>query len=245
MHFSIRREAGFTTYEQDLKGLTGIPIELALPYKLEEYLKGSGNLGALAAFVRQAGISCPSVHAPQGRLTDDGFMSWALETVRFAEAVGALSLVFHPENVPVLERPNLQRQAVRHLRQLQRETKLRICVETFGNRKRVLTPEEVEEREMWMVLDTSHVHLNRILALVKRYHRGIAGVHLSELRKDEKGEERPHLPVETYGIDVLDELKLRGWEGTVTLEYLFEYHGQLLPDRDTLEALYGNKERGT
>jgi sugar phosphate isomerase/epimerase len=238
MCFAIRREVGFQTYQQDLQGLQGAPIELALPYKLEEYLKGTGNLGALAAFVKNAGISCPSVHAPQGRLTDDNFLFWARDVVLFAETVGALSLVFHPENVPVLERPNLQRQAVLHLRQLQRQTKLRVAVETFGNRKRVLTPEEVEEREMWMVLDTSHLFLDRIHALIERYHRGIAAVHLSELRKDEKGEQRPHLPIETYGLDVLRLLQEKGWSGTVTLEYLPDYHDRLLPDRQALEGLF-------
>ncbi len=238
MCFAIRREVGFQTYQQDLQGLQGAPIELALPYKLDEFLKGASQLGGLAAFVKKAGISCPSVHAPQGRITDDGFLSWALETVRFAEAVGAGALVFHPESVPVLERPNLQRQAVLHLRQLQRETKLRVAVETFGHRKRVLTPEEVEEREMWMVLDTSHLFLDRIYALIERYHRGIAGVHLSELRKDEKGEERPHLPVETYGLDVLLALRAKGWSGTVTLEYLAEYHDRLLPERQALEGMF-------
>lgn len=238
MCFAVRREVGFQTYQQDLQGLQGAPIELALPYKLKVYLKGRGNLGALAAFVKGTGISCPSVHAPQGRLTDDNFLFWARDVALFAEAVGARSLVFHPENVPVLERPNLQRQAVLHLRQLQRETKLRICVETFGHRKRVLTPEEVEEREMWMVLDTSHLYLNRILALIERYHRGIAAVHLSELRKDEKGEQRPHLPVETYGINVLLALRAKGWSGTVTLKYLAEYHDRLLPEREALQEMF-------
>ena len=97
MCFAIRREVGFQTYQQDLKGLAGIPIELALPHKLEEYRTGRGNLGELTAFVKGAGIICPSVHAPQGRLTDDDFMTWARDIVLFAEVVGARSLVFHPE----------------------------------------------------------------------------------------------------------------------------------------------------
>ncbi len=241
MHFSIRREAHFETYAQDLNGLAGVPIELALPYKLEEYLKGAGELSGLAAFINQKGIGCPSVHGPQGRLTDDSFLSWARETVRFAEAVNAGSVVFHPENVRVLERSNLQLLAVRNIRQLQRDTAVRIAVETFGGPKRVLTPEEVGEREIWMVLDTSHVTEERIFALIDRYHAGIAGVHLSEMREDKTtGEARPHMPVEGYGIDVLERLRAKGWSGTVTLEYLPEYHAQLLPDRTALEELFPN-----
>jgi hypothetical protein len=48
------------------------------------------------------------------------------------------------------------------------------------------------------------------------------------------------MPVEGYGIDVLERLKAKGWSGTVTLEYLPEYHGQLLPDRTALEGLFPN-----
>jgi sugar phosphate isomerase/epimerase len=240
MHFSIRREVGFTTYDQDLKGLTGIPIELALPYKLEEYLKGRGKLEALTAFVRDAGIICPSVHATQGRLTDDHFMSWAGETVRFAEAVGAGVVVFHPENTRKDTRTNLQLIALGNIRKLQRETTgVRIAVETFGGPKRLLSPEEIGERHLWMVLDTSHVEQDRTRDLIGRYHGTIAAVHLSEMRLDEKtGEKRPHLPVTDFGRDVLRLLHEKGWQGTVTLEYLPDYHDQLLPDRQTLEELF-------
>jgi sugar phosphate isomerase/epimerase len=195
MCFAIRREVGFQTYQQDLQGLAGIPIELALPYKLEEYRTGRGNLGALTAFVKGVGIICPSVHAPQGRFTDDGFMSWARDVVLLAEAVGARSLVFHPESVRKDERGNLQLLAVRRVRELQRETAVRIGIETFGNAKRVLSPEDVGERGLWMVLDTSHVFENRTRELIERYHGTIASIHLSEMREDETGELRPHMPV--------------------------------------------------
>jgi len=239
MCLAIRKEVGFQTYQQDLAGLTGIPIELALPYKLEEYRKGSGNLGALAAFVNHAGIVCPSVHAPQGRLTDDGFFSWARDVVLFAEAVGARSVVFHPESVRKAERANLQLLAVRRVRELQRETAVRIAIETFGSAKRVLVPEEVGERGLWMVLDTSHVFQDRALDLIRRYHATIAGVHLSEMREDEAtGEVRPHMPVEGFGFEVLHLLQEKGWHGTVTLEYLPDYHHRLLPDRQALEGLF-------
>jgi sugar phosphate isomerase/epimerase len=241
MCFAIRREVGFQTYQQDLKGIVGIPIELALPYKLDEFLRGSGNLGALAAFVKGAGIICPSVHAPQGRITDDNFLSWARDVVLFAEAVGARSLVYHPESVRKDARTDLQLLAVRHIRQLQRETAVRIGIETFGNAKRVLSPEDVGERGLWMVLDTSHVFENRTRELIERYHGTIASIHLSEMREDsETGEVRPHMPVEGFGFEVLHLLQEKGWQGTVTLEYLPDCHNQLLPDRRALEELFPN-----
>jgi sugar phosphate isomerase/epimerase len=239
MNFAIRREANFETYEQDLQGLQVVPIELALPYQLKYYLQNRGKLEALTAFVKDAGINCPSVHAPQGRLTDDGFMSWAGETVQFAESVGAGVVVFHPENTRKDERTNLQLIALRNIRELQRGTAVRIALETFGGDKRLLWPEEIGEKKLWMVLDTSHLDQDRAVDLIGRYHGTIAAVHLSEMRLDEKtGEKRPHMPVEGFGFDVLRLLKEKGWHGVVTLEYLPDYHDQLLPDRQALEGLF-------
>lgn len=239
MNFAIRREVDLSTYRHNLKGLEGIPIELALPYRLDEFLKGTSQLQVLAAFVRDTGIISPSVHAPQGRIADDNFLFWARDVVLFAEVVGARSLVFHPESVRKDQRENLQMLAVRRVRELQRETAVRICVETFGSPKRVLLPEEVGERGLWMVLDTSHVFQDRARDLIERYHETIAAVHLSELREDATtGEVRPHMPVQSFGIDVLRLLQEKGWSGTVTLEYLPEYHNRLLPDRQALEGLF-------
>ena len=242
MQFAIRRDVSLATYEQDLEGLGGVPTEIALPHRMDECQKHADQLPALAAFLKQAGILCPSVHAPQGRLSDDGFLSWAGETVRFAEAVGAGSVVFHPERVTALQRPAFQLRALKHLLALRRDTRVRVAVETFGSRKCVLTPEELGERELWMVLDTSHLFQQRTLDLIERYHATIAAVHLSEQRKDATGEVRPHLPVESFGIDVLTLLKEKKWCGTVTLEYLPEYHDRLLPDRAALEALFDNRK---
>jgi len=238
MHFSIRREAGFLTYAQDLKGLVALPIELALPYRLDEYLEGASALPELAAFVRQEEIRCPSVHAPQGRLTHEGFLSWAHDVVRFAGMIGASTVVFHPENVRKDERQNLQVVALGNLKALQRGTRVRVAVETFGSSKRVLLPEEIGEKQLWMVLDTSHLFPERIFPLIERYHGTIAAVHLSEMRADAIGQVRPHMPVRDYGFEVLRALKEKGWQGTVTLEYLPDYHDQLASDREVLEALF-------
>ena len=241
MCFAIRREVTLEDHERDLAGLNGVHIELALPHRLEDHLAKRGNLDSLAACVEKLEISCPSVHAPQGRLSDAAFLSWARETVRFAETVKARVIVFHPESAPLLERPALQLLAVRHLMELQRDTAVRVAVETFGNRKRILRPEELGEKGMWMVLDTSHVFPERIAALIDGYHGCLAGIHLSEMRKEAAtGETRPHLPVESYGLHVLMKLREKGWSGAVTLEYLPEYHHRLLQDRNALEALFEN-----
>jgi sugar phosphate isomerase/epimerase len=239
MKFSIRRDVSFTSYAQDLSGLDGIPIELALPYKLEDFLTGMDRLDDLAAFVLSHNIVVNSVHAPQGRLSDESFFSWALPTVQFAQKVGASVAVFHPESVPKLSKPSAQTMALGNLKRLKRETDIVVAIETFGNAKRVLTPEETIELDLPMILDTSHLFVRRIFEIIQRYPRGIVGVHLSEMRYDDTaGYDLPHLPVASYGIEVLEALRAKNWSGNVTLEYLPQFHDRLIPDRQVLEELF-------
>jgi len=213
---------------------------LALPYVLDSFLAGMDHLDDLAAYVQSAGILVGSVHAPQGRLADETFLRWALPTIRFTEKVGAPVTVFHPESVPKLLKPSAQAIALRNAKRLQRETSVTVAIETFGNAKRVLTPEETAEFKLPMILDTSHLFVRRIFEVIEAYHSGIIGLHLSEMRyNEEAGHDLPHMPVASYGIEVLQTLRARGWDGNVTLEYLPQYHDRLIPDRATLEELFG------
>lgn len=237
MRFSIRRDVDLQSFEKDLSGLEGVPIELALPYILDSFLLHVDRLLELADYVRDAGILVSSVHAAQGRLSDPNFISWALPTVRFAEAVGAGIVVFHPERTAKIDRRNLQMVALGNVKRLQRETDATVAIETFANPRCVLTPEEILERKLPMILDTSHLFVERILGIIEAYSQGIASVHLSELRGEGK-ESLPHLPVESYGIEVLQALRATGWDGNVTLEYLPQFHDRLIPDRATLEELF-------
>ncbi len=191
MRFSIRRSIYFDAFDKWLSGLAGVPIELALPYKLDDFLTGMDRLDALAAYIHEKGVVVNTVHATQGRLCDDRFMSWALPTMTFAEKIGALVVVFHPESVRKLDKPNLQVVALNNLKALQRLTSVTVAVETFGNAKRIITPEEMIEFRLPMVLDTSHLFQQRIFTVIEQYSRGIVAVHLSELR----GEGKESLPV--------------------------------------------------
>lgn len=240
MRFSIRRGVNLQDFEESLASLYGIPIELALPHKFDQFLPDMDHLDDLAAYVQDAGILVGSVHAPQGRLADEDFMRWAVPTMRFAEKVGAPVTVFHPESVPKLLKPSAQAIALRNVKRLQRETSVTVAIETFGNAKRIITPEETIEFKLPMILDTSHLFVRRIFEVIETYHSGIVGVHLSEMRHDDAaGHDLPHMPVTSYGIEVLQTLKTRGWDGNVTLEYLPQYHDRLIPDRIALEELFG------
>jgi len=222
--------------------LDGVPIELALPYKLEDFLAGMDRLDDLTAFVLSHNIIVNSVHAPQGRLSDEAFMSWARSTVQFAERVGAHVVVFHPESTAKTNRINLQVIALANLKRLKREASVTVAVETFGNAKRIITPEETIDFKLPMVLDTSHLFVPRIFQVIEAYHSRIVGVHLSEMRYDDTaGHDLPHLPVESYGIEVLEALGAKDWSGNVTLEYLPQFHDQLIPDRAVLEELFASQ----
>lgn len=238
MKFSIRREINFFNFEKDLSGLDGVPIELALPYILDDFLAGMDRIDDLATFVKNNSIIVNSVHAPQGRLTDERFMFWALPTVQFAEYIGACLVVFHPENATKLSKPNLQTIALQNVKVLQSRTPVTVAIETFGKAKNLITPEETIEKGLPMVLDTSHLFVERIFEVINSYAHGIAGVHLSEARGEGK-ETLQHLPVRTYGFAVLEKLKEKSWDGSITLEYLPEFHDQLIPDRDALQGLFG------
>ena len=241
MKFGIRREVDFTKPDYQLSGLAGINIELALPYKMEMFLPVQGELPSLAAAVARAGCVVQSVHAPQGHLTDEGFHDWSLATAKFAESVGASHVVFHPEESRQDMRVNKQILAMRHIRQLQRETSVTVCIETFGSKKRIFRPEEICLEELPMCLDTSHLFVDRSMQLIEKYSTYISCVHLSEARLDESGQMKQHMPVQGYGFEILDKLLALGWNGIVTLEYLFEYHNRLIPDMLMLQDRYGGE----
>lgn len=64
-----------------------VPIELALPHKMQDYQRVRPCLMNLATQLKAWGTQVLCVHAPQGRITDPDFLSWASETGRFADAI--------------------------------------------------------------------------------------------------------------------------------------------------------------
>lgn len=237
MKFGIRQECGLDNYEERLDKVRGVPIELALPYKLDEFLQqaGAGLLDRLTAFIKSNGNIVQSVHASQGHITDGQFTKWGLDTVRFAESVGASVVVFHPEDSRRDKRLDTQISAIQNIKRLQRETSSAVvAVESFGGSKRVLFPEEIVEKGLNLVLDTSHLFEERTLAIIEKSCKSIVAVHLSEARDGNQ-----HMPVTDFGYKVMEALQAKNWSGVVTLEYLPDYHPQMAVDREMLETKYG------
>lgn len=249
MKFSIRREVDFNNIEGRLSELQGVPIELALPYRVNDYLEQRAKMPELERFIKDNKIIVHSVHATQGHLTDKNFMDWAGETVKLAEKVGASVVVFHPESKAMDMRLNYQVIALQSIKRLQRECAVIIAIETFGNKKRVLTPEEIIEKKLPMVLDTSHLYKDRIIQVIEKYHKGIVNVHLSAVAPDPEHPERPgeetqHQPIgrDSFCFHVVERLQQLGWDGIVTLEYMPWHHSKLIEDRQMLDEIFNVPE---
>ncbi len=241
MKFGIRREVDLN----DIRGrlpveLFGVPIELALPWKKDDYMQQREYLPALVEHLKSSDIVVQNIHATQGRLSDPDVMVWGLDAIRLAEAAGAHVVVFHPDNVKKDAKANQQILIMQNIRRLQRQSdKVTVAIETFGGPKRSFTPEEIIDKGLPMVLDTSHLFQDRTMQIIDKYHSGVVSVHLSEERYDEQEKKSmPHMPIEDFGFKVLDLLAEKEWDGVVTLEYLPWHHHRLLPDRIMLERKY-------
>ncbi len=247
MKLGIRRDVDLSNIPGSLTSeLIGVPIELALPWKKDDYMQQREHLPALIDHLKDSGIVVQSVHATQGRLSDTDVMVWGVDAIRLAEAISAGVVTFHPDNVKKDAKANQQILIMQNIRRLQRESdKVIVAIETFGGPKRSLTPEEIVDKGLPMVLDTSHLIRERTMQIIDKYHHGIVSVHLSEDRYDEQERKNmPHMPVEGFGFQVLDSLAAKGWEGIVTLEYLPWHHHRLLPDREMLKGKYEKTMEG-
>lgn len=240
MKFCVRRSVHFDDFNRWFSGLKGIPLELALPHDMQEFWSVVGRFGELAAYVRDNGFLVNSIHAPHGRLSGNAFMAWAPQVTRFAERTGAGLVVYHPEgNIAKVRKSRFQATALGNIKALQGRTPVTVAIETFGNKGRIFTPSEITEHCLPMVLDTGHVDEVYAFELIEQYSGNIVAVHLSENSIDPTSDRKVmgHLPAESYGIEVLKALQARGWNGTVTLEYLPDYNDGLF--RRALQKKFG------
>lgn len=237
MKFSIRRTVHFDDFSHWLSGLENIPIELALPHDMQEFWSIVGRLDELKQYVRDNKIAVNSVHAPHGRLSANPFLSWALPVVRFSFRINAQFVVFHPENhVAKTRKPDFQTTALSYIKTVQTKTPVPIAIETFTSNSRLFTPGELIDYNLPMVLDTSNVTEQYAIELIGQYSDKIMSVRLSENGIDREFEKASQ---EGSGISLLEALKNRDWNGSVTLEYLPENFDRLMPDWERLQSMFG------
>lgn len=157
------------------------------------------------------------------------------EIADFAKALGVRTITLHPNNVNKDE--GVQEKALKNLEYFTGlyNGEIVFCIETFEGKRRVFTPDETVSFNLPMTLDTSHIRDNeKIWSLLKGCKQSIKNVHLSA-----KERSRQHLPIDSFCKEVVSYLIENKWEGNVILEYLFEFHGQMLTD---LESLKSNTE---
>jgi sugar phosphate isomerase/epimerase len=244
MIFTIRRSVDLTNIGPSLLPYQKVNIELALPYRVTEFLDTMAHMGELEEFVLSHGLRIVTVRSTQGRLSDEQFFRWAIPAVRLARLAGARAVIFHPENVRRDQKSDLRMLALQHARQLQRDAgDVTICCETFGGPKVLITPEEMRDLKpsIPMCLDVSHLFPHRSLELIQTYSTGIVVVHLSE--PPAEPQHTPHMPVGPVSYEVLRALRAKAWKGIVTLEYMPvpAYQDRLLADRQRLEDEFGSK----
>ena len=206
------------------------PVELALPYKVQDFMEMADRMDEVCDFVREAGIEVLSVHAAQGRISESDFRDWAEPAMWLADEVGARCVTFHPNQVKG-NRSEAQAATREHVRELQKGCKAVAAVETFGGKRRVLRPEEIAESELPMVLDIAHIRSKAsIHSLIESYHSRIISVHLSG-----RSDEEHHLPVDEFCLEIVRMLKELEWDGCVILEYLPWHHYRVRDDIDLVK----------
>ncbi|MBL7132032.1 MAG: hypothetical protein ISS45_11655, partial [Candidatus Omnitrophica bacterium] len=67
---------------------------------------------------------------------------------------------------------------------------------------------------------------------LKVYKHNILNVHLSAREGS-----RQHLPIDDFCREIVKYLIENKWEGNVILEYLPEFHGQMLSDLESLKTM--------
>ena len=215
------------------------PVELALPYRVVDFLPLVHRMDEIARFIQDRGIRVLSVHAPQGNLAHEDYARWAAPAMALADRLEARSVTFHPSLSRASGRLAGRASAGRHIGELQEGAMALAGIETFGGKRRLFRPEEIVEAGLPMVLDTAHIHDDeRILRLIKDYHHGIPAVHLSA-----REEKEHHLPIDAFCLEVVSLLDDRSWDGSLVLEYLPWHHYRTKDDLRLIERfLHGEKD---
>jgi len=231
--FGIRQSFDRIEQIEDRYANINVPVEVALPYYWDIYEPVRAHLGEIAKKIKSYGTGVLSVHAVQASITDERFKMWGREIVEFTKVLGATTITLHPNNVN--KDKVIQGEALKNLEYfsgLYKDDAV-FCIETFEGKRRVFTPDEIASFNLPMTLDTSHIREDeKVWSLLKGYKERILTVHLSA-----RDGAKQHLPIDGFCKDVARYLIDSKWNGNVILEYLFEFHDQMLNDLQLLKAM--------
>jgi len=233
--FGIRQSFDSIEQIEDRYSKIKVPIEVALPYYWDIYEPIRGHLAEIAEKIKSYGTEVLSIHAVQAPITDERFKAWGREIADFAKDLGVKTITLHPNNINKSD--EAQKEALKNLEYFtgMYSGDVIFCIETFEGKRRVFTPDETVRFNLPMTLDTSHIRDNeKIWSLLKSYKENILNVHLSA-----RDGSKQHLPIDDFCKEVVKYLTESKWNGNVILEYLFEFHDQMLSDIKMLDAQSG------
>ncbi len=233
INFGIRQSFDRIEQVEDRFSNLKAPIEVALPYYWDIYEPIRGYLAEIAEKIKSYRAMVIGIHSVQAPLTNEKFKIWGKEIADFAKAFSVRTVTLHPNNVNKNE--SAQKKALENLEYLTSlyNKEVVFCIETFEGKRRVFTPDETVAFNLPMTLDISHIQNDeKVWRLLKGYKGNILNVHLSA-----RDGEKQHLPIDGFCKEVVRYLIDNKWEGNVILEYLFEFHEQLLNDLELLKAM--------
>lgn len=231
--FGIRQSFNRIEQVEERYSNLNVPVEIALPYYWDIYEPVRRHLAEIAGKIKSYQTKVLSLHAVQAPITDEKFRTWGKEVADFAKMLGIKTITLHPNNVN--KDKVVQENVLKNLKYFADLYKNEIifCIETFEGKRRVFTPDETVSFNLPMTLDTAHIRDNKkIWDILKDYKENIINVHLSA-----KDENKQHLPIDSFCKEVVSYLIKNKWDGNVILEYLPEFHGQMLTDLESLKAI--------
>ena len=223
---TVSARVGFDTVDEIADRLSGIdfPIELALPWRHQLWQAAMQRYAEMVASLERLGLDIASIHATQGRISNEAFLYWGRQTCELAARLGARVVTVHPNRAKHV-RDRCQEIARQNLVTVAREAGVTISVETFGGADRVFTPGEIVACRLPMTLDASHLHHDKTMELIRAYSRHILVLHLSAIGSDEN-----HPPIDAFCLQMVNELARLEWSGQIVLEYLPWHHYRLRQD---------------
>jgi sugar phosphate isomerase/epimerase len=183
-------------------------------------------------------LRATSVHMAQARIGQfDEFLAVLHKTIPVAQALNCRFIVAHPTNARLAD---VEQKIISAVNPLLAQTGITLCWETFAGRRRFLSGTEGiaafcrDKPNHAACYDTSHLHKPQaeVLADIADYADCVRCFHLSN-RGSQEGQQ--HLPLrDPQGVldfeEILVAIAESGFDGSLTLEYLPQFHDQLVAD---------------
>lgn len=253
MHFSIRlsypenneprscaQGRGEYNWAEALKQYTDVGSIEAAFYSTELFLRNVKVEDVVAPF-SDIPIDVSSIHMAHVRITDFPLFELVLgKTIEIAKALKCDDIVVHPSKGKLGDVKDFIENTVDRL--LNRE-KIYICWETFSSKKRFLSGitgiAEFCHGKQWhkACYDFSHIH-DEEASVMKQISKYLDYIKIFHISNRLSAQNIQHLPLFHSGsgrldldfLSILKFLKDKDYAGTLVLEYLPEFHSQLIED---------------